>query len=103
MVFRKVVTVDAFPLKLRKTVLNTCWDFCMAATDSPVMVDSRSIWMLGPAVAEALPYEWMRAGYDRWRMTVRDGGRLIDRLNANELEVLSEEEKAEARKPAAGK
>jgi hypothetical protein len=29
---------------------------------------------------------------------VRDGGRLVDRLNANELELLDEEHKARARR-----
>jgi hypothetical protein len=40
----------------------------------------------------------MRKSYDRWRVTVRDGGRIVDRLNANELERLTDEAKAEARR-----
>jgi hypothetical protein len=54
--------------------------------------------MLHPSVRAALPHEWMRRGYDRWRAMVRDGGRLVDRLNANELELLDEEHKARARR-----
>ena len=42
---------------------------------------------------------WMEAAYDRWRVTQKDGGRLVDRLNANEMERLSPEELEEARKP----
>ena len=66
------------------------------------MIDGRSLWMLSPGVWEALPKDWMRAAYDRWRGTVRDGGRAVDRLNANELEVLSEAEKEEARREGSG-
>jgi hypothetical protein len=74
-----------------------------AAGEDTVVVDGRSLWMLSPAVREALPHAWMQEAYDRWRATVRDGGRAVDRLNANELEVLSEEGKAEARREGSGR
>ena len=68
-----------------------------ALSADPAVIDARSLWMLDPRVREALPHSWMRLGYDRWRATVRDGGRLVDRMNANELELLDEEARAAAR------
>jgi hypothetical protein len=49
--------------------------------------------------AQALPARWLQEAYDEWRAGVRDGDRLIDRLNANERERLSpaQREKAEER------
>ena len=69
----------------------------LAEPPEPSVVDARSLWLLSPAVREALPHDWMRVALDRWRCPVWDGGRIVDRLNANELELLSDEEKAEAR------
>ena len=60
-------------------------------------VDGRMLWALDPSVRGSLPTGWMRAAYDRWRATVRDGGRCVDRMNANELERLSDEERTRAR------
>ena len=68
-------------------------------TGEPAVIDRRQRWKLSPEVRDALPEPWMEAAYDRWRVTQKDGGRLADRLNANEMERLSPEELEEARKP----
>ena len=36
-------------------------------TESSSVVDVRGFWQLDPAVREALPSDWMKAAYDRWR------------------------------------
>ena len=68
---------------------------------TPAVIDRRQRWKLSPAVREALPEPWMQLAYDRWRVTQKEGGRLIDTLNANEVERLSEEELEAARQPLA--
>ena len=81
-----------------RLTLSWGWSRAPPPTEEPAVIDGRSLWMLSPGVREALPKDWMRAAYDRWRGTVRDGGRAVDRLNANELELLNEEQKARARR-----
>ena len=66
---------------------------------TPAVIDRRQRWKLSPEVRAALPEGWMQTAYDRWRVGQKDGGRLIDRLNANEMERLSEAELEAARLP----
>jgi hypothetical protein len=42
----------------------------------PAIIDRRQRWKLSPAVREALPTQWFKEAYDRWRVTQKDGGRL---------------------------
>ncbi len=48
-------------------------------TGEPAVADVRSAWQLDPAVREALPYEWMKTGWDRWAETQKLGDTLEDR------------------------
>eukprot|EP01050_Picozoa_sp_SAG11_P026919 SAG11_NODE_6622_length_1278_cov_0.744699_2_plen_165_part_00 len=63
------------------------------------VIDVRQRWKLAPEVRAALPTSWLREAYDQWRGGFEDGGRLIDRLNANERERLSPEERGRAERP----
>ena len=63
------------------------------------VIDVRQRWKLSSQVREALPTPWLREAYDQWRVGFNDGGRLIDRLNANERERLSPQERERAERP----
>ena len=71
-----------------------------AAPAAPAkVIDVRQRWKLSSQVREALPTPWLREAYDQWRVGFKDGGRLIDRLNANERERLSPQERERAERP----
>ena len=63
------------------------------------VVDARQRWKLSPEVRGALPTRWLREAYDQWRVGWKDGGRLIDRLNANERERLGLDARVHAQSP----
>ena len=73
-----------------RTTLSWTWSRAPPSSQlPPSAIDSRSFWMLSPAVRAALPTVWMQEAYDRWRSSVQDDFTLATRLNANELERLS--------------
>jgi hypothetical protein len=51
-------------------------------------LDVRHHWQLDPALREALPKEWMRGAYDRWRTRQKGGEREEDRLAGWVIETL---------------
>jgi hypothetical protein len=103
---RDGVTIHRGRTQADKERLTLSWGWSKGSdgpfTGEPAVIDRRQLWKLSPEVRDALPTPWMQAAYDRWRVTQKDGGRLIDRLNSNQMERLSEEELEEARKPLAG-
>lgn len=54
-------------------------------------LDVRSYWQLDPALREALPAQWMKDSYDRWRVKQRSGERDEDRLATWVIETLKQQ------------
>ena len=59
------------PGRAERPPILDCLAECLASADTePVeskVTDVRHYWQLDPAVREALPTEWMKTAYDRWK------------------------------------
>jgi hypothetical protein len=54
-------------------------------------LDVRHYWQLDPVLREALPTQWMKDSYDRWRVKQKSGERDEDRMAGWVIETLKQQ------------
>ncbi len=77
-------TGHTVPERERNT-LSIGWGKWQGPPEEPAVADARMAWQLGPAVRDALPYEWMKTAWDRWAAGQKLGDTLEDRYAAFDI------------------